>query len=361
MSEVLSPRALNRATLARQLLLERAPLDAVEAVGRLGGLQAQEPRPPYLALWSRLEGFAREDLAGALREGAVVRGLLTRATLHVAGREDFLDLRGVLQPVLSAAMTGALRGRDGGLDLDALLPVARGLLEEEPRTFGELRALLAARFPGVDERALGYAVRTNLPLVMVPTADPWAFPRDARFAPADGRPRGAGPAGLVRCHLAAFGPATAADVQRWSGLKGLAPVLDDLRDELVVVRDERGRELFDLPGAPRPGEDAPAPPRFLPDFDSLVLAHEDRSRVVPDAHRGAITTRNLRVRATFLWDGVVAGTWAVARKGRRATLTVAPFGSLPRRAKGALTDEAERLLAFAEPEASSRTVVFAST
>jgi hypothetical protein len=345
-------RELNRATLARQLLLAREKVGAAEAVDRLGGLQAQEPRPPFLALWSRVEGFERADLHTALSKGAVVRAMLMRATLHLVGRERYAALRPVLDDVMTRAMSSALKGRDGGLDLDKVLPAASELLRARPRTFNELRAELSERFPQVNERALGYAVRTQLPLTMVPSDDTWGFPRDAQFAPAGVKLRKPDPAALVLAYLAAFGPATAADVQRWSGLQGVKPVLAGLRDRLVTFEDGR-RELFDLPDAPRPGADADAPPRFLPDFDSLVLAHDDRTRIIADEHRPKIASKNLRIPAMFLWDGFAAGTWRIERKRGVATLAVTPFAKLPRGAARAMEPEALALLAFAEPEAKS--------
>jgi hypothetical protein len=356
--ETLTLRALNRATLARQMLLAREAVTVVEAVERLGGLQAQEARPPFAALWARVEGFRREDLAAALRDRSLVRGMLMRATLHLVSAGDYAAFRPALAPVMAGALT-ALRGRDEGLDIEALLPVARRLAQERPRTFGELRPLLSEAFPGVDERALGYATRTHLPMVMVPTDDRWAFPADAAFTPADAwlgeaiAPEG-DPATLVRRHLAAFGPATAADVQRWTGLKGLKGVLEGMRDDLQVVRDERRRTLFDLPDAPRPGEDTPAPARLLPEFDSLLLAHADRTRVVPDEHRGALVSRNLRVPAVFLVDGFMAGTWRVERTKKTATLTLTPLTKLAKRDATELTREAEAMLTFTEEGESCR-------
>jgi hypothetical protein len=356
-AETLSLRALNRATLARQMLLAREPISPVEAVERLCGLQAQEPKPPFVALWSRLEGFERDDLRAALQARQIVRGTLMRGTLHMVGARDFAAFRAPLQPVLDQAMR-ALGDRAEGLDVDALLPVATTFLEAEPRTFNELRALLVAEFPDVNERALGYAVRMQLPLVMVPTDDPWAFRSVADFTLADAwigsrlSPASA-PETLLLRYLAAFGPATAADMQVWSGLQGIAGVIGALRPELHVVRDERGRELYDLPDAPRPGEDVEAPARFLPEFDSLVLAHADRTRIVSDAHRPSLTTKNLRVRATFLWDGLVQGTWTVERSRKRVELVVAPFATLPRRAVRALSEEGESLLRFLEPDAAT--------
>ncbi|GGL15989.1 hypothetical protein GCM10014719_17640 [Planomonospora parontospora subsp. antibiotica] len=384
----MTTRRLNRATLARQMLLAREKSDVVTAVERLGGMQAQEPRHPFTGLWTRLEDFRREDLHRALHEHSVVRATMMRATLHLVSAADHARFRPVLAPSLAAALHG--RGElTAGLDLDALLPVARAVLAEGPRDFTELRALLQRHFPDVNERALGYAVRMSLPLVMVPTEDRWAFPPAAKFAlpeapsdaPSDALPgaalpeaapdalpgAGAGqaeesaepggpedPVGeLVLRYLAAFGPATAADAQTWTGLKGLRAVLDGLRPRLAVFRDERGRELFDLPGAPRPDEETPAPARFLPDFDSLVLAHADRTRLMAEEYRGRVTTKNLRVRAVFLWDGTVRGTWQAEVRRKAAVLRLTPFEPLPREAFAELTAEGEALLRFLEPDAAA--------
>jgi hypothetical protein len=344
-------RELNRATLARQLLLGRERLDVVDAVQRVGGLQAQEPRPPFVALWSRLDGFRREDLGTALNDGSAVRATLMRATLHVMSAADFAAHRATLQPCLDRAMEGVLKARGAVIDVGRVLPEARKLLKAGPLTFNELRDGLAKAFPEADARALGYAVRTQVPLVMVPTDDAWSFPRDSRFTLPSGKLGKADPAALVLRHLAAFGPSSVADVQRWSGLQGLKPVLEGLREQLVTFKG--ARELFDLPGAPRPGEDAEAPPRFLADFDSLVLAHDDRTRVIADEHKPAIASKNLRVPAMFLWDGFAAGTWRIERKRGVATLSAKPFAKLPRGAAKALEPEALTLLAFAEPDARS--------
>jgi len=354
----LTRRQLNRATLARQMLLARERVGVAEAVERLGGLQAQEPRPPFAGLWTRVEGFGREDLHAALHERSLVRAMYLRATLHVTTAGAYAAARPVLAPVMEAAMRGALRTRSEGLDLRRVLPAARRLLHQEPRTFAELRSLLSEAFPDANERALGYAVRTQLRLVMVPTDDRWAFPRASRFALAedwldDPPGEGAGAATLLRAYLAAFGPASAADAQTWSGLQGCRAVLESMRPELRVLADEAGRELFDLPGAPRPDDDTPAPPRLLPEFDNLMLAHADRTRVVADEHRSAVVTKNLRVRATFLVDGFVAGTWTVARASKRATLTLAPFAALPRGAERALVTEGEALVRFLEEDATA--------
>jgi winged helix DNA-binding protein len=332
------------------MLLEREPAGAAEAVARLAGMQAQEPKPPFAGLWSRVEGFDAGDLRAALHSGKVVRAILMRGTLHLIEAAGYGPLRGALQPALED-IPRLLGSRAEGLVVEDVLPVARELLAEQPRTFNETRALLSERFPDVNERALGFVVRMNLPLTMVPTDDRWGFARDSKFALAREEPGDA--ALLVRRYLGAYGPATVADAQTWSGLKGLKPVFESIRDELDVLEDDRGRELFDLPGAPRPGAEAPAPPRFLPEFDSLVLAYADRTRLITDEQRGEVVTKNLRVRATFLLDGMVAGTWKPERKRKLATLTMTPFDRLPKKAEKALAEEGERLLRFLEPDAET--------
>jgi hypothetical protein len=362
----LSLRALNRATLARQMLLskEREETSVAHAVQRLVGLQAQWPKPPFVGLWSRVAGFTREDLVRLLDERRLVRGTMMRGTLHLVTAEDFRALRACLQPMLTQGMQSILKGRTAGFDIDRVVTAARALLDEEPRTFTELRARLVLRFPEGDERAMGFAVRTHLPLVQVPAGgSAWAFPADAAFAVAEswiGAPlaKDEGPAALVRRYLAAFGPAIVADVQAWSGLKALRGVVDALRPELDILQDERGRELFDLRGAPRPPEDAPAPPRFLPEYDNLIVSREG-ARFVADAHRPSVSLSALRVRATFLVDGFVAGTWKITRARAKATLDVEPFATLPVAARRALGDEAARLVRFQEPDATEHDVRFA--
>jgi hypothetical protein len=262
-----------------------------------------------------------------------------------------------LQPVLDQGLR-ALGDRAEGLDVAAVLAVARTLLARGPRTFTELRAGLLEAFPDVNERALGFAVRMRLPLVVVPTDDPWSFRSPSQFTLAEtwlgeGLVEQGSSEALVRRHLAAFGPATTADIQSWSGLKGLGAVVDGLRPELSVFRDARGRELFDLPGAPRPNEDVDAPTRLLPEFDSLLLAHADRTRIVADEHRSGLVTKNLRVRATFLVDGTISGTWTVERARKAATLVLAPFSSLPKRVVKPLVEESSELLRFLEADATT--------
>lgn len=362
MSEsLLTPRALNRALLARQMLLQREQVSAVEVVERLAGMQAQQARPPFMGLWTRIRDFERQELHRALHDRSVVRAPLMRATLHLMTAADFLAMRSPLQPMLTAAMHGVLRQRSGGIDLDTLVQHARAHFTASPATFGELRAALAEAFPELDERAMGYSVRLSLPLVMVPDTSPWAFPSDSQFVLADtwlGRmpdPE-TGPATIIRRYLAAFGPATVADIQAWSGMSGLQTMIKTMRPELVVFRDERNRELFDLPDAPRPPAETPAPVRFLPEFDNVLLAHADRQRIISDAHRPRVVTRNLLVLATFLVDGFVAGTWRLERRRREVTLTLSPFEPLSAQATADLVEEGEKLARFIEPEAQDHRV-----
>jgi hypothetical protein len=318
-------------------------------------MQAQEPRPPFVGLWSRLRDFRADELLGALRAGAVLRGPLFRATLHLVTEADWSVFRAPCQPALSRALR-VLGTRAQTLDLERLAEVSRGLLGERPRTAGELRALLHEAFPDEDQRALGYAVRTNLQLVMVATEDRWGFPRDAQLRLAEATNASEDPGELVRRYLAAYGPASVADAQEWSGLVGLAPTFEALRPALARFSDERGRELFDLPDAPRPGAEEPAPARYLPEFDSLVLAHADRSRLIADEHRRYLTTKNLRVNATALYDGEVCATWTVKRTARAATLEITPFRSLSSAARRALEIEGLALLEANEAEGATQRV-----
>ncbi len=361
-SQTLKPRALNRATLARQMLLERAKVAVVPAVERLVGLQAQVPRPPFVALWARLAGFRREQLAAAIEERALVRATAMRGTLHLLSARNFLAWRRALQPMLSRGAESILGDRLGEVDVAAVVAAARAFFARGPCTFEAVRAHLGTLGLGADERALGYAVRTELPLVQVPTADPWSFPATADFALADdwlGAPADAGdpePDSLLFAYLAAYGPASVADAQAWTGLQKLAPVFERLRPKLVTFRDEKKRELFDLPKAPRPDAETPAPVRFLPEWDSMIVARTDE-RFFATAHRKAIFQPGLRVLPTFLVDGLAAGTWkldipkSTKTKPAQATLTLSPFAPLSRSARAELESEAHQLLLFAAPRA----------
>jgi hypothetical protein len=359
----LDDRALNRATLARQLLLDRHDMPVVKTIEQVLALQAQVPRPPHIALWSRLRAFERGHLHVPLRKKQLVRATAMRGTLHIMSARDFLAFRGALQPQLSAGRV-SITGKSPLPPLDRLVDVARTAFGDGA-VFNDVRAALVKTFPKHHDRMMGYAVRMELPLVQVPTSleeDAWGFPSDACFAPADawlGKPvgEGRGPAALIERYLAAFGPATAADIQCWTGLKGVAALLAPMRAKLALFQDARGRELFDLPKAPRPAADTPAPVRFLPEYDSVILAHADRSRLVDEKHRKALVTKNLIVPPTFLVDGRVSGTWKIEVKRGQATLRLSPFAPLARSARRALEAEGAALVRFAEPGAILSAVV----
>lgn len=361
--DVLGPRALNRALLARQMLLERGPLGAAEAIERLAGMQAQAPAAPYVGLWTRLRDFRPDDLARLILERRAVRIALMRGTVHLVTARDALTFRPLVQPVFDRDLrvnSTYARGL-AGMDLGALAAHGRALVEERPRTMTELRALLHARWADRDAPSLAYAIRNLLPLVQVPPRGLWGVGGLPTLTSAEawlGRPLARRPSlgGMVRRYLAAFGPASVMDVQEWSGLTRLGAVVERLRPELHVFRDARGTELFDLPGAPRPQPDTPVPPRFLPEYDNLLVSHADRSRVVAEAARGRITLDGREIVGTVLVDGFAGGTWKIHRKGGRALLAVAPFARLTRAEAAAMAEEGERLLAFTDGDASAREV-----
>ena len=353
---VLTLRELNRATLARQMLLERQAMSALQAVENLAGLQAQVASPPYVGLWTRLRDFRREELTRLMEERRVVRATLMRATLHLMTAEDYLLLRPALQPALTRSMNSIAGKRLDGLDVDRLLKAAREYFEREPHPFADLRPLLSELEPDRDQSALAYAVRTHLPLVQVPSGGVWGYSGKAPFTTAEkwlGRsPSGSqDPRDLVLKYLAAFGPATARDVQTWSGRLQLKQPVEELKAELRTFRDERGNELLDIPAAPLPSGDTPAPPRFVPDYDNLVLSHADRGRVISDEHRKKVFLSAARVRATFLIDGFVRGAWKVQKARKTATLEIAPFEPISAEDRAVLSNEGERLVRFlAEPQ-----------
>ncbi|MFD4612443.1 winged helix DNA-binding domain-containing protein [Streptomyces sp. NPDC058440] len=354
---VLGVRALNRATLDRQLLLRRAPLTAGAAVEHLVGLQAQNVRPPYYALAARLDGFAPERLSEPMAAREVVRIVTLRSTIHTHTADDCLTLRPLVQGARERELHLFRKGLHG-VDLDRLTALARDLVEAEPRTMTQLRTALGAQWPDADPQALGVAARCLLPLVQVTPRGLWD--RSGQVAlttaehwlgrPADPSPREGDHAALeaaVLRYLAAFGPASVRDMQTWAGLTRLRPVFERLRPRLVTFQDDGGTGLFDLPDAPRPDPDTPAPPRFLPEYDNLLLSHADRSRVVPARYRGRNAQGN-QAHRTLLVDGFLAGLW----KPEGDTLVVEPFGPLTRAQRQDVTAEAERMLAVLHPGAS---------
>jgi hypothetical protein len=348
---VLGVRALNRATLARQLLLDRDPRPALDAVAHLCGLQAQEPQEPFTGLWSRLRAFDPAALSDLLTGRHVVRTHLMRRTVHLVTASDALAWRARHDAMLRQRVLGTYRRELAGVDLGELAAAGRAVLADDvPRSMTELARAVAGRWPAPGPRALGeMLVAALVPVVQLPPRGVWrrkAGVRNVLLSSWLGReiappaPDGTDPAGaaLVRRYLAAFGPAATADVRAWSGLAGLPGAVNGLRGELAVFRDERGRELLDLPDAPRPDPDTPAPVRFLPAFDNAILGYHDRSRIIDDAHRG-LSVAGERV---VLVDGRVAATWTT----EAATVVVTPLGRFSRADRAAVTEEGRELAAF---------------
>ncbi|MBM7172319.1 AlkZ family DNA glycosylase [Streptomyces sp. G44] len=384
---VLSTRALNRATLERQLLLRRSrELSVKDAVTHLVGLQAQNVKPPYYALAARLADFDPRELSALLESRELVRMVTLRSTIHLHTAADARVLRPFVQDALVRELS-AFRGGLAGVDLGELAEAAREAVEAEPRTMQQLREILLVRWPDADPQALAIAARCTLPLVQVTprglwrrsgqvaltTVEKWLGPgADAALRPvsedrrSDGRmpedgllrdrlpedrlpedrvPEDIVPEDIVLRYLAAFGPASVKDMQTWARLTRMRGVFERLRPRLRTFRDENGVELFDLPDAPRPDADTPAPPRFLPEFDNLLLSHADRTRVVPAEYKGRTWQGNFAY-SVFLLDGFLAGVWRLAEDVRRgeAVLTIEPFGSPGRAEREELTREAERML-----------------
>ncbi|MFD3730696.1 winged helix DNA-binding domain-containing protein [Streptomyces sp. NPDC058632] len=348
-SAVLGTRALNRATLARQLLLRRSPLSAEAAVGHLVGLQAQNVKPPYYALAARLDGFTPEALSRPMADRAVVRIVTLRSTIHTHTADDCLTLRPLVQPARDRELALFRKGLTG-VDLDRLTALARDLVEAEPRTMTQLREALLKEWPDADPQALSVAARCRLPLVQITPRGLWGQSGQVTLTTAErwlGRPAepSPGPDTAVLRYLAAFGPASVKDMQVWAGLTRLREAFDRLRPRLVTFRDEYGVELFDLPDAPRPAPDTPAPPRFLPEFDNLLLSHADRTRVVPHELRGSTWRGNISYRA-LLDDGFLAGVWKLDEHA----LVIESFGPLTRARRDEITAEGERMLQVMHPD-----------
>jgi hypothetical protein len=364
-ADVIGPRALNRALLARQLLLERRAMAAEAALEHLVGLQAQAPDAPYVALWSRLAGFRTDELAGAVRDRRAVRAPLMRATIHLATARDARELRHVVQPVLDRSFAGSPFPRQlEGVDLAELTAAGRALLAEAPRTRVELSRRLSERWPDNDAAPLAYAITYRVPLVQVPPRGVWRQGGLPTWAAMDdwvpGPPPSTSAAEVVLRYLGAFGPASVKDVQAWSGLTRLREVADGLGDRVRRFRDEGGTELLDLPDAPRPDPDVPAPPRFLPEYDNVLLSHADRTRINPGGHRIPLYPGNGAAFGTVLVDGVLQGTWALDEGDGAATLTVQPYEPLAPAAAEAVVGEGARLLGFVAPGAVARDVRVAS-
>jgi hypothetical protein len=366
--DLLSLRALGRATLARQLLLERERRSAADVIEHLVGMQAQAPDAPYVGLWNRIDGFAAAELVTLIEQRAAVRIHVMRSTVHLVTTRDAVWLRPVIDGVIRRSFMGQGFPKDlVDVDFDQVVAAARVLLDEQPRTRAALGRALAETWPDHDPGGLSYVASYLLPLVQIPPRGLWQQRGTATWAVAEtwmGQPfaplteRSSDDAldDLVLRYLAAFGPASVMDVQQWSGLSRLREVTDRLGDrrELRRFRDEDGRELVDLPDAPRPDPDTPAPPRFLPEYDNLLLSHDDRRRVNPDGRRVPLPPGNGGTGGMLLVDGLYRADWKITRSrdGDEATLAVAPFAELTPADRRAVADEGHELLGFVVPGAA---------
>ncbi|WP_166659486.1 winged helix DNA-binding domain-containing protein [Labedaea rhizosphaerae] len=344
-------RGLNRALLHRQGLLTPWTCSPATAIDRLIGLQAQSPSAPYFGLWSRLESFEPAQLARLLETRKAVRATMMRGTLHLFTAADYLRVRPVLQPMLTGFVRGLRYGKDiERLDQDKLLDAGRRLLTEQPLSAADLGAALASYFPGTASDSLAMAVRMMVPAVQPTPRGVWGRGGKATFTTAAAwlgtDPGAAGsPDELVRRYLKAFGPATVADVQNWSGLRGLREVVDRMRPSLRSLRDEDGRELVDVPRGPLPDPDTPAPVRLIAEYDNLTLSHADRSRVIADEHRAATATANGVIPGMVLVDGMVAGTWKLTK----TTVTLRELSPWTPAQRAEVEALAHRALEFAAP------------
>ena len=363
--EVLSRRALNRATLARQMLLERERMTPCDAVHHLVGLQAQTPQSWYLSLWSRLADFDPVATGELLESRRLVRVPLMRSTIHLVTDDDALVLRAFTQPTIDRSLHGIWAKRLEGIDRAELTADVRRFLGEAPRTPTELVSHVDARWRGRDRQTVTNALRALVPMVQVPPRGVWRKSGAVRFAALDawvGRALATtvDREAIVLRYLGAFGPASVRDAQAWSGVSRLREVFERLRPRLRTFRDEAGRELFDLPDAPRPDPETRAPVRFLADFDNLLLSHADRSRFISDEDRVTMTYAQGPFPGMLLLDGSAFGQWHLVRDAGSVTMVLRLARQLSAEDESAVRSEADAMLRFYVPSAGVRSVELAS-
>jgi hypothetical protein len=352
----ISTRQLNRTYLQRQSLLSPFSGSVPELVGRLVAVQAQETDAPYVGLWARMATFGHDDLTAALAGRQVVRGSLLRVTQHVTTGDDYRWLRPLIVQRIGKAGLSAFTRELAGIDLGELAAAGREILSGQVLTRPALARRLAERYPDRPKMPLAWAAQHQLPLLHPPPTGVWRRRGHVSCVLAEdwigSLHEQPSLRMLVRRYLAAYGPASVADLQIWSGLRRLKAEVEALRPELTVYRDERGRELFDVPGLPVASGDEPAPVRFLPEFDNLVLGHDDRSRIIADEHRPLVFPGYSMVHATFLVDGFVAGIWQI----QGAEVRITPFRPLASDEADAVRAEADRLLSFLDLGPDARVV-----
>lgn len=355
MTNALTDRQLNRATLARQLLLERSDMGITDAIAWLLGLQAQQTHDPYIGLWSRLEGFTHEALTALIVDRTLARATTMRGTLHLHTVDDLIGIREQMQPFLRSVWLSNFKKRFGGNDEVAVLELARQLLDAEPMTAGQLGKRLSERFPEGEPLAMTMLLQSTDTLIQIPPTRIWGsghspvITRIGNWLPAPYE-RPIARETLVRRYLAAYGPASVADMQSWSRLTRLGEVFEALRPELVTFTAPDGRELFDLPDAPRPDADTPAPVRFLPLFENAFLGYDNRRRVLAedDEQRGDFLHA---AKPSVLVDGIISAAWAIDSRKGTAALTVMPYHQLRTKDVGEIEREGLKFLRFMEDRA----------
>lgn len=361
MPQMLTQRELNRATLSRQMLLERADRGIVETAEFLLGQQAQQTHDPYIGLWSRLIGFRHEKLTELIVGKALVRATTMRGTLHLHTPADLAGLRVLIQPVLERMWQGNFRRRFGDNDQEAVLAAAREVIDREPMTAGAVGKELAPHFPTAEPLAMTVLLQVREALVQVPPTRIWGSGHAPLLMRAE---RYLGPVTsdldlptLVRRYLAAHGPASVNDMQSWCGLTKLGEVFEAIGSELVTFENVDGRLLYDLPDAQRPGADAPAPVRFMPLYDNAFLGFDDRRRFLLPGRRADFLTD---AKPAVVVDGLIAGGWAIEAKKKQARLVVKPFRKLTKREVAEVEREGLAFLRFMEEHAESHEVIVAA-
>lgn len=357
-TRTLTHRELNRTLLSRQLLLEQADIPPLEAIRHLAGLQAQVPNPPYIGLWTRLKQFERWDFSTLLEDRKVVRAPLMRFTLHHMAADDYLRFRKTLEPALLRSFRAFNGKRADGIDFEQMVAAAKAFIEEEPRTTGEQKAMLQQLDPDSDEYAKVNGVRAYLPLVMATPGGLWGSGSAGAYTTPDvwlgqSIDQEARIAELWQRYLAAYGPASIMDFQFWTGLVRLQRPLKELAPALGLLQYEHpnGRTLYDVPDHEVLSADTPAPIRFVPEYDNLIIGHKDRTHIIADADYNKVFLSAARVSATILIDGFVAATWKVEVDKGEAVLKVEPFREVSKDDRETLNKEGKRLLQFIEPEA----------
>lgn len=349
---MLTQQDLNRALLARQMLLVRARMPIEPAVRHLVGLQAQRPDPPHIGLWSRLAGLRHTDTDDLLDRRRLVRVAAMRSTVHLLTAQDAMVLRPVIQPAMDRELLVPAFKSLRWVNTDAVVARGRELCCAEPLSFADLGAALAREFPRGDPHAMAIAVRNHVVLAQIPPRGRWRTQAPTVHVPATawldrGEETDTDPAPLIRRYLGAFGPATSVDIATWSGLRGVKALLETMRDELVWLTDDRGRTLVDIPGGILPDPQTPAPIRLLPEYDNALLAHADRTRIIADGDRPFVFTRSGQIGGTVLVNGYVRATWRTVPAADSEVLTVRPLARLNRGQKSDIEREALALLDFA--------------